>query len=418
MKKNNIFSGVISLHFYISLLLVVLLAVGSCAEPKSNDLSDNDPEGLNNEASVKITLPLAFNLPFEVRETSGLVFYNGKLWTHNDSNHLPIIYAIDTATAEVVNRITLTNAVNVDWEEITMDDTYLYIGDFGNNRGTRTDLGIYRIPLEYLHHEGDVDVEAAYIGFSYPDQTSFESGNSHNFDCEAFIAYNDNLYLFSKNRGDQHTKLYRLPAQPGTYVADLIDTFNSKGLITGSTLHADGNELVLVGYVNQIWTPFIWIMDNFEAPDFFGGNHLRLDIIDLVATQIEAVCYYDEKQLFISSEQRPGANPRLFRLDLEAFKGDTSKESQDTGIAPDNPYIMKELLAEKKLQFNVQAEKAGHAQMSIEDSYENIMHEESILLNHPRHNWFLFDLQHLPSGEYILNIKMKQKRLSQNFVLP
>ena len=34
---------------------------------------------------------------------------------------------------------------NVDWEDITQDETHIYIADFGNNNGNRTDLKIYKI---------------------------------------------------------------------------------------------------------------------------------------------------------------------------------------------------------------------------------------------------------------------------------
>jgi hypothetical protein len=315
MKSPKYFSSILMLQLLIGYLLMAMLPLAGCADPKNNNLVDAGPnDSLSNNEPIRLTLPLAFQLPHEVRETSGLVFYNGKLWTHNDSNHLPVLYAIDTATAEVVQRVTLSNAQNVDWEEITMDDAYLYIGDFGNNRGTRTNLGIYRIRLDQLPQSGDASIQADFIAFTYPDQTSYIQSNVHNFDCEAFIAYNSNLYLFSKNRGDQQTKLYRVPAQPGSYTAELLDTFDSKGLITGSAYHVEKNEIVLVGYVNQIWTPFIWVLYDFEAPDFFGGKFKRINLINMFDTQIEGVCYYKGKRLFISSEERPGNPARVFRF--------------------------------------------------------------------------------------------------------
>ena len=60
-------------------------------------------------------------LPEEVRETSGLFFHNGRLWTHNDSGGKAILFGLDTTTFEVVQRITLANAKNKDWEDVCTD---------------------------------------------------------------------------------------------------------------------------------------------------------------------------------------------------------------------------------------------------------------------------------------------------------
>jgi hypothetical protein len=38
------------------------------------------------------------------------------------------------------------NAKNTDWEALTNDGNNFYIGDFGNNDGSRRDLTIYKVP--------------------------------------------------------------------------------------------------------------------------------------------------------------------------------------------------------------------------------------------------------------------------------
>ena len=82
-------------------------------------------------------------LPDEVHETSGLFFHNGRLWTHNDSGGKPILYGLDTTNFEVVQRLTLVNAKNKDWEDVCTDGENVYVGDFGNNKGKRKNLRIY-----------------------------------------------------------------------------------------------------------------------------------------------------------------------------------------------------------------------------------------------------------------------------------
>ena len=74
-----------------------------------------------------------------IKETSGLIYLNQKLITHNDSEGRPALYELDSITGNVTRTVAVTNATNIDWEDIDYDSTYLYIGDFGND-GSRTDL--------------------------------------------------------------------------------------------------------------------------------------------------------------------------------------------------------------------------------------------------------------------------------------
>lgn len=139
-------------------------------------------------------------LPPRLNETSGLVFFDGNLWTINDSGNPPELFSIDTANGNILRALRISNADNKDWESLTQDDSSLYIGDFGNNYGNRTDLRILKISKADLLSPSADSVRADCINYSYPDQTRFAPGlNKNNFDCEAFIFYNDSLHLFSKN---------------------------------------------------------------------------------------------------------------------------------------------------------------------------------------------------------------------------
>jgi hypothetical protein len=298
-----------------------------CTDPLALNF---DARAVVNDGSCRYTPivhspPFAFELPAEVRETSGLVFHHGKLWTHNDSGDGPVLYALDTSSAQIVARLTLSNATAVDWEEITSDEEYLYIGDFGNNSGTRRDLVIYRIKLDALPTDGNAKAKADKIYFHYPEQMDFKKSKTHSFDCEAFISYNDSLYLFTKDRGQQHTQLYRLPAAPGNHAAELITEFPSGGLVTGASHNVDDNELILVGYVQKVWTPFLWIFNDFEEDNFFSGNKRRIDLVNLVTTQTEAVCHLGNKRYMISAESSPTFSARVFRFDSSPWTDSVSE---------------------------------------------------------------------------------------------
>ncbi|MEJ7660983.1 MAG: hypothetical protein WKG07_15880 [Hymenobacter sp.] len=122
-----------------------------------------------------------------VPETSGLQLAAG-LWTFNDSGNPPVLFQVDSATGRAAQQVRVVNYPNTDWEDITADARYLYLGDFGNNYGTRRDLRLLRVPRAGLGPAADT-VSAQAINFYYPDQTTFGGGlNNHDYDCEAVFS--------------------------------------------------------------------------------------------------------------------------------------------------------------------------------------------------------------------------------------
>lgn len=255
-------------------------------------------------------------LPEEVKETSGLFFHNGRLWTHNDSGGKPILYGLDTTTFEVVQRITLVNAKNKDWEDVCTDDENVYVGDFGNNKGKRKNLRIFVFPLSAIPAEGNADILVDSIRFSFADQTEFKyEKHNHDYDCESMFATNDALYLFSKGWATGTTRLYRLSKTPGTQVAEVVNGFDSQGLITGADYDRESGILAIVGYVNKIWLPFLYLIYDF---DDMGTNlpNRRFELHNYFGTQTEGICFYDKGKCFLSAETSPTATSRVFAFDF------------------------------------------------------------------------------------------------------
>jgi hypothetical protein len=60
----------------------------------------------------------------DLDETSGLVFYNDKIITHNNSGNEGNLYEISGTTGTIIRTVTITNSTNVDWEDITQDASY------------------------------------------------------------------------------------------------------------------------------------------------------------------------------------------------------------------------------------------------------------------------------------------------------
>lgn len=261
--------------------------------------------------------PIA-NLPNEISESSGLVLTSpNSLWTHNDSRGKPEIFNLDSL-GNLKKTITLSNEPNVDWEEITKDDKgNVFVGDFGNNECKRHGLMIYKFANPDLVHSDSIVAQD--IFFSYPDQHDFPpSDNELNFDAEAMIAFNQSLYIFSKNRSSPYsgyTKLYRVPAVPGTYVVQLVDSFytghNSikECSITSAAINSSHSILVLTSHER------IWVFTNFSGDKFFEGNVRELSFFgkDL---SVEGVCFKSEKEIYLTEERSAPGSGKLFYLDL------------------------------------------------------------------------------------------------------
>lgn len=183
-------------------------------------------------------------LDAQINESSGLeTTSDGNFWTHNDAGGANMLFKINAA-GEVLEEVTLAKTSNKDWEDITRDDNgNLFIGDFGNNSNSRQNLKIYCVK-EQQPEQTDT------ILFHYPDQEKFPPPkDQRNFDCEAFLWHNGNLYLFTKNRSKgTEVKIYKLPDQPGRYTAELIGSINTDEMITAADISPDGKLIALLGY--------------------------------------------------------------------------------------------------------------------------------------------------------------------------
>ena len=234
-----------------------------------------------------------------LHETSGLIFWNGLLWTHNDDTDTHL-YALDTLSGVVGKKIQLNRVANRDWEEITQDSVYMYIGDFGNNyKGNRKDLKILRIEKQsLLLSQPKIDT----IAFLYPNQTDFNNQHSNrtNFDCEAMIVYKDSLYLFTKEWKSKKTSIYSLPKTPGNYVAQYKISYPIKGLITGSRCLEEKKIVALCGYSKKL-KPFLYLLYDFKDNDFFSGNRRKIKI-KLPFHQIESITTNNGLHYYLTNE--------------------------------------------------------------------------------------------------------------------
>ncbi len=352
-----------------------------------------------------------------VSENSGLIFYNNKLITHNDSGNNPVLFEIDTVSLAITRTITLSNAENVDWEDITQDDTYIYIGDIGNYRGTRTDLVIYRISKqEYSESES---VMADRIDFSYEDQRNFDDNGKSNWDAEALFVFNDQLIILTKQWLDGGTVAYCIPKEPGEHLAKRLDAYQINGLVTSATYNPLSNELLILGHSN-ILVPFVTKITGVTANSIFGGTLDNLSF-DIGFAQTEGITYVSENRYFISSEffQREipaiTLNPLLYSLQLdnnvEEYDGTPNEEIVTNPENLEDSLMLYKSYGSNILEYELTTEKSILAQ-AVFDTSGKMVHFKigSEIENN------VVDLIFLKSGVYYLTFYLGDKIISSPFI--
>lgn len=197
-------------------------------------------------------------LPKVLKECSGLCVTDHGIWSINDSGNEPYLYLLneDTTGKESWKTVRYHLPIkNVDWEAVETDNKFIYIGDFGNNKGNRKDLCIYRISLEDLIQQSKAtavknlqqfDGKVEILPFAYADQTNFDKRRLHRFDCEAMLIRGDSIRLFTKNWSNGKTNIYDLR------ISEEFQKVYPKKIVRTGFLITDaciwGNQVIWCGY--------------------------------------------------------------------------------------------------------------------------------------------------------------------------
>lgn len=304
-----------STAIYIKRFAVVMFALSFIACSKT--AVTKTPVVLTPTAAF--TVSTVHTLPAFLHESSGLCYTDGNLWTFGDSGNPNAIFKIDTASGAILQTVTVQNFANNDWEDIAADSLYIYVGDFGNNDGNRKDLKILRIKKSDLAGtSSQVSIDAEAINFSYKDQANFDANSNTNFDCEAIVAIDSNLYIFTKDGGDLQTRSYKIPKVPGTYALAVLDSFDTAGKVTSAAYNSSTKELALGGYLNNKIFPFIWFFKDYAANHFFSGAKVRQALNkNNTPWQTEGLDYVSADQMFLSCESTPAVPATLYHLKLQ-----------------------------------------------------------------------------------------------------
>lgn len=229
-----------------------------------------------------------------LRETSGLTLLGDKLYTFNDGGNTSDIFEIDKKSGKILTKIK-TGFQNTDWEAMTTDGRMLYIGDFGNNAGSRQDLNIKIFRLDQ-----DASDNAADIHFKYPEQNDFTSQLLNtDFDAEGMVYINGQLHIFTKEWKTKGVSHYILDARLENQSATKTEAYQTNFFVT-DTAYFD-SKLFVVGYTRKTEV-YLNIFSETEGGKFFRsapqifylGSALKVGQIEGIAV--------DEAGIYISGE--------------------------------------------------------------------------------------------------------------------
>ncbi|NQU53421.1 MAG: hypothetical protein HQ522_12880 [Bacteroidetes bacterium] len=301
------------LLFSVSVLLILI----SCTTQNKKD--KDKLNSIKTATLEKLDLhPFILQLPNELNENSGIIFYKNLLWTFNDSGGENKIYGCNLS-GEIKIEIEIKDAKNIDWEDIAQDKKYIYIGDFGNNSGARDNQIIYRINKKDISQKREQKVDSEEIQFDFKNQKIFDFPERNTpFDCEAMIELNGKLYIFTKDRSDLTTTIYQIPKKKGEYNIKPLEKFDIKGLITGADISPDKKKLALIGY--NTYQPFLWLFSGFTSDKFFSGEKAFFELNSINNAQTEGICFLNNDSILISCERNLYFNEQVFLIGLKNIK--------------------------------------------------------------------------------------------------
>ena len=295
--------------------------IPGCIDPAASNYNPaatfNDGSCVYNPSSA--TPVLLATLSDSLNEFSGLIKACANLLGHNDGGNLDRLFRLEGNTGLAMGSTVLPISL-MDWEDLAVGPSHLFLADFGNNAGQRDTLSVYRLNLNEVCHGSIQSIDT--LRFWYADApTGTLPADSHNLDCEAIAMFRDSLWLFSKNRRGNQVRIYGLPNLPGLYGIHALDSISVEGQITGADILGD-SCLALVGYTPPFYVPFLILGFGSDLGAPWKGCLRRVDLGTVMQMgQLEAVCFWSATELRLGSEaiSALGLGPRLYGLNVGPF---------------------------------------------------------------------------------------------------
>lgn len=234
-----------------------------------------------------------------LQESSGLTNLDGRLFSFNDSGNTSEIFEITPGSSHVKTTFQ-TGLKNIDWEAMTNDVENFYVGEFGNNLGTRKDLKVYQIPFK---NDSVIADSIKTIPFFYPEQTDFTPRNTNNnFDAEAMIFLDGTIHIFTKEWITNTVSHYVIDKNlKENQPALRLESFQTGFVATDASFFDD--KLYVVGYTKKA-SVYMMIFEKDVTGNLFFNRPLKKFSLGRAFNigQIEGITA-TEKGVYISGER-------------------------------------------------------------------------------------------------------------------
>ena len=203
----------------------------------------------------------------------------------------------------------------------------------------------------------------------------------------------------------------------GNYVAELLNTFNTSGLVTGADYNMQSGEVTLIGYSAATTIPFFWILYDYHDNLLFSGNKRRIDLTSIIVAQTEAIAYTQGKHGKISAEGNALYAQSVFSYftgtwtDEETTGIDEKKKAQfDFTLSP-NPVL------NSKLNIKIKNLPLGDYQIKLYDTSGSLIRIKDYVVGTKKGDINVkLNVGHLKPGIYFIRMQSANTIVEKKFI--
>lgn len=251
---------------------------------------DSSPPALPDEDPVEFVLEDP-----RIDESSGLaasLLHPGTYYTHNDRGSDPQVFAVSSTTG-ATEALLDVDAAAVDWEDIEVTDSGVWVGDIGGGGAVRATVSVVVFPEPVTLEDGS------------PDSTEYEltyEDGAHNAEALLVDPATDQVYVVTKD--PQGGAIYAAPERLGRGENLLRRIGDAPPNVTGGSWGPEGSGFALRNYVRAF---------------VYDGLDDRPRVVELPdSPQGESLVLLQDGALLVGSE---GSGSEVVRVEVPARTG-------------------------------------------------------------------------------------------------